>query len=112
MITGFVGLFSLVIENWGWHRQVAIVTYSFGGVLVLCEIIVVRFLIWGTLEGSVEIVWQIILSFFTFFSILTVLYADWAIGAMTNNLSGAPTADNAVLYYTFFIVKRITMFCA
>jgi hypothetical protein len=39
--------------------------------------------------------------------ILFALYSDFAIGAIAGNMAGVPSSDNAVLYWGYFIIKRL-----
>ena len=39
--------------------------------------------------------------------ILSTLNSDWLLGAIASNLSGYPSSDIAVLYWGYFIAKRL-----
>jgi hypothetical protein len=43
-------------------------------------------------------------------TMLAAFYSDMALGAMTNDLVGAPSDENKYLYWTYFIAKRIPFF--
>jgi len=106
MIAGFSGLISLVIENWKGHPKLHIITYVFGGVLGFCVLLFCLFMLDGVAEGLAAAVG---LGFATF-AALAALYGDWALGAMTDNLLGTPSGDSSGLYWSYFILKRLTMF--
>ena len=110
MIAGFVGLISLITENWSdgspkLHTVVHVFAYPVGiGVfLILADICG-----WwqGACKGVAPKVLAILLPGFL---ILSVVFGDWALGAMADNLAGVPTNDQA-LYYLYWISKRFTMF--
>ena len=44
--------------------------------------------------------------------ILAAFYSDWALGMMMDNLTGVPSGDHSAFYWTYFVAKRLTMFCA
>jgi len=45
-----------------------------------------------------------------FFLVLSALYADWCLGIMLDNIVGVPSGDKSILYWTYFVAKRLTMF--
>lgn len=108
MIAGFVGLVSLIVENWNnGSPKLHAVALAFGLPAGLCVAMIL-----GDCckcegcEGAALPGMGILLPSFL---ILSVLFGDWAMGAMTNNLAGVPTNDQA-LYYLYWISKRFTMF--
>lgn len=40
---------------------------------------------------------------------LTTFFGDWALGLILDNMSGAPSHDNAAVYWTYFVAKRLTL---
>lgn len=105
MLAGFSGLVSLLISNWKEHHKLAIITYAFGGVL---GAFILFYMV--TLCGDPSLRWSQPILWFIMFAALSALYADWALGAMTDNLFGKPSGDTTVLYWSYFFLKRLTMF--
>jgi hypothetical protein len=108
MIAGFSGLISLIIQNWSGHPKLHIITYVFSGVLGFCVLLFCLFMLEGFADGLAT---ALALGFATF-AMLAALYGDWALGAMTDNLLGTPSGDSSGLYWSYFILKRFTMFSA
>jgi hypothetical protein len=104
MFAGFIGLISLIIRNWDDHPALHIIVFVFSGVFGFTLVISTVTFFFG--EGSV-------LSFPItplMFIMLSALFCDWSLGAMTDNLLGTPSGDSAGLYWSYFIFKRFTMF--
>jgi len=113
MVAGFVGLISLIIENWAHHPKLHIITYAFSGVLFFLFSVFSIFSIW--LMGDESRSGTALMSFFgalTSFATLAALYGDWALGAMADNLLGTPSGDSTGLYWSYFFLKRLTMLFA
>lgn len=113
MIAGITGLLSLVVEH--WSRNLELLTYTFFTVLALCEIVLWFYIVasdefFASSREDILAFWFYTFCAFALFSILAPLYSDWALGIMTKNLLGAPAGDNAVLFYSYFFLKRLTMF--
>ena len=41
---------------------------------------------------------------------LAAFYSDWVLGAITGDLVGTPTSSNKIIYWTYFLAKRIPLF--
>jgi hypothetical protein len=109
LITGFVGLCPLVKENWD-NNVVRIVTYVFGGVVIGVGVMVgvIFFCLWNE-EGFVKAwLWGMAASMIGW-TCLGAIYSDWILGAIAENLVGMPSSDNMVLYWSYFIVKRLPL---
>jgi hypothetical protein len=106
MIVGFTGLVSLIISNWHDHPKLHVITYAFGGVFGFF------ILLWSLsmLDGFTDGLGAAVMLWLASFTTLAALYGDWALGAMTDNLLGTPSGDSAGLYWSYFILKRLTMF--
>jgi len=102
MLAGFAGLVSLIIQNWRGHNVLHIITYVFSGFIALTVLGVVLAGGGGMLPAA--------FFFFTVFASLAALYGDWALGAMVGNLLGTPSGDSGTLYWSYFLLKRLTMF--
>jgi hypothetical protein len=37
------------------------------------------------------------------------LYSDWVLGVITGNLAGAPSGDVKVIYWIYFVAKRLPL---
>jgi len=106
MIAGFVGLTSLMIPAWSSNPKLRIITYAFSGVLGFFILFFCLALFYSVSDGLVAIAF----GGFGVFATLAALYGDWALGAMANNLLGTPSGDSSGLYWSYFILKRLTMF--
>jgi hypothetical protein len=104
MLTGFVGLISLIIREWHGHSKLHTIIYVFSGVFGFF-VVISGFLL--SLDGGLVIA---LISSFLVFTMLSALFCDWSLGAMTNNLLGMPSGDSASLYWSYFALKRLTMF--
>jgi len=105
MLAGFVGLISLIVQNWPVaNKKLHIVVQIFSAPLSLgLAVMALSVMCCGWENKVVGIgVW--------IFIIVSVLFGDWALGAMANNLVGVPTSDQSKLYYIYWISKRLTMF--
>ena len=106
MLAGFVGLTSLIVQNWPVaNRKLHLVVLIFGTPLGLNLMVMFLSTICCTLKNASKVVAIGILIFL----IVSVLFGDWALGAMANNLAGVPSNDQA-LFYIYLISKRLTMF--
>jgi hypothetical protein len=45
-----------------------------------------------------------------FIGVVFAFYSDFAIGAIGENMAGVPSGDNAVLFWSFFAIKRLPAF--
>ena len=112
LIVGMVGVLSLVTETWDENHTIHIITYAFLGACGPIVIVIggsvcvnaidddagcVKFSAGWPLGGVVGIV------------VLGVFYSDWILGAISGDLSGAPSSDNMYLYWAYFIVKRLPL---
>jgi len=106
MLAGFVGLISLIVQNWPVaNKKLHLVVQIFGAPLSVGLMVMALSIIcckWKNASKVVGIGVRI-------FLIVTVLFGDWALGAMANNLLGVPTSDQT-LYYLYWFSKRLTMF--
>jgi len=105
MIAGFTGLISLIIHHWKGDTKLHIITYVFGGVLGFC-VLIVGLAMYGDGSGGAGTTAMV---GFLAFTVLAALYGDWALGAMADNLLGTPSGDSSGLYWSYFILKRLTM---
>jgi hypothetical protein len=112
-IVGFVGLVGLVIEAWDEVTLLRHLTY--GALALFIFLAVMGFAIgaccWpDRLPGS-----GIIAAFGTaalVFGFGAVIYSDWALAAVANNMVGSPDGNNiyvTILYWTYFAGKRLPM---
>jgi len=103
MIAGFVGLVSLISQNWSGHRKLHTITYAFSGVMAFFILVL------GFITSKIGDMWEAPFLWFAVFTGLAALYGDWALGAMVDNLLGTPSGDSSYLYWLYFILKRLTM---
>jgi hypothetical protein len=110
LIVGLVGLGSVVKETWN-DNTIRIITYVFGSV---CGLVALVFAVGGLFDvrknentdgllagpGAAIVVTVV----------LGALYSDWILGTIAYNLVGVPSSDIAILYWTYFVAKRLPMF--
>jgi hypothetical protein len=116
---GMVGLVSLVREFWKSNPAVRTITYAFGGSLGGLALITVGIgLIIGCRRRSKALIDHIprLLAFglggllaiaATGATVLGAFYSDWILGAIAGDLTGVPSGDNAILYWSYFAIKRL-----
>jgi hypothetical protein len=112
VIVGMTGLVSLVSQNWG-AEHVALITYVFGGVAggtAFC-VAIMAFIGAASDDGfSSGLKWSatsMIIMGIVAVGLLAAFYSDWILGAMTDNLIGSPSSENALLYWAYFVAKRL-----
>jgi hypothetical protein len=119
VVGGLAGLFSLVGETIKTNQNVKTITGVFGGVTLLVALLV-GLLVWlriserGSSEGSLDPVFASGMMFLGVtigcLAILGAFYSDWILAAIAENLSGFPSSDNAALYWSYFVAKRLPFF--
>lgn len=109
LITGLVGLFSLVKDNWDNHaiRLITYIMWGIPGGLSLCLACCVYFSVDDekTTVGTFTLIGSVLVAI----GIFGALYSDWILGAIAGNYAGLPASDNAVLYWGYFIAKKIPL---
>ncbi len=119
VITGMVGLGSLVVQNWN-IKHVNTITAVFagciGGVMVMIAGITFLWKMSDKKETSNRVGGIILQSGLATFmagmviiGLLAAFYSDWILGVMTHNLVGAPSSDNEMLYWLYFAAKRLPL---
>ena len=108
LITGFVGLFPLVKENWA-NNVVRDVTYAFVGTIIGASLVGAAFYLFAGEGSTAGFSLYGVGSALMAIGILGVLYSDWVLGAIAENLGGTPSGDSVILYWTYFVVKRLPL---
>lgn len=106
MLAGVVGLVALVVKDHLKHAEVLRLTEVFGFLIGLGIV----FIFLGVLDGSQSLLYGGLLYVAVSFSLLSILYCDWALGIITDNICGLPSSDTAALNWAYWISKRLTMF--
>jgi hypothetical protein len=118
VIVGLTGLLSLVIQEITINRTVERITLVFGTVIATFAVLAVVVTV-GTMasEGDVGAVgalgysgFGVLIAGLGGMAFMGALYSDWILGAIAENLVGTPSTDNAALYWTYFIAKRLPFF--
>jgi hypothetical protein len=117
LLTGLVGLFALVKQNWNVPK-VALITYiMFGipeGIIILAVLLGVYIISrkeghksWldATLGGLLGVIGYGTIAL----AVVGLLYSDWVLGAIAGNLAGFPSSDNAWLFWGYFVAKRLPL---
>lgn len=131
VIAGLVGLLSLVSREIKHNRQVLYITIAFGSVIfiaILLMLILVLCLFRRSNlrndrtskqeieknKGGKDVAFlfrmsgfAILAAGFSGMGVLGAFYSDWILGAFAENLRGVPSSDNAALYWSYFIAKRL-----
>lgn len=115
MFAGIVGVMTLAVKNFE-NKAVVKLTAGFYTVVGTGILIVLAGLLYRIRNASEsgttarKIVFGGLIWVVATFSILAVFYSDWALGMMTDNITGLPSGDTAALYWTYWISKRLPMF--
>jgi hypothetical protein len=109
VVVGFVGLGPLVKQSWH-NPAVGIITYVLGGMVVVLGIAVAVVSMFSSTDGGVVMSWCWgLLGCLLGCGFLGVLYSDWILGSIAEDLVGLPSSDNAILYWTYFVAKRLPL---
>ena len=117
IFVGLAGLFSLVAETIQSNPKVLLITAVFGSI-TLALVIGVGLLVccvWSSGNASRDTVLEPVLGSglaacgvaLGCFGVLGALYSDWVLAAIAENMVGVPSGDNAPLYWTCFVAKRL-----
>ena len=111
---GMIGLLSLVGETIHSNHNVMIVTAVFGAVILAAALLVGILVCCGS---SSRIVGPLVVSGLTSLfvilgciGVLGAFYSDWILAAIAENMAGTPSSDNAALYWSYFVAKRLPFF--
>jgi hypothetical protein len=114
VVAGMAGLLSLVGETIHSNHDVLVVTSVFGAVTLAAALLVGLLVCCGSngrifqsLVGSGLTTLFVILGCF---GVLGAFYSDWILAAIAENMSGMPSSDNAALYWSYFVAKRLPFF--
>jgi hypothetical protein len=116
---GMAGLLSLVADTIATNHNVMVVTAVFGSItlfvaavvgLIVCCVFADKAstgVIFGSFVGSSLSACLVALGCF---GILGAFYSDWILASIAENMSGVPSSDNAALYWSYFVAKRLPFF--
>lgn len=116
---GLAGLLSLVAETIHSNQKVLVITVVFGSATLALTIIsgLVACCIMSGNGSSDTILGPILGSSLAAcgvalgcFGVLGAFYSDWILGAIADNVWGAPSGDSTYLYWSYFIAKRLPLF--
>jgi hypothetical protein len=116
VIVGLAELISLVIQEIRHNPTVERITLVFGTVVATLAVLslIAVIIISDSDGGLVRVIgWSSVGFLFgaaTTIGILGPLYSDWILGAIAQNLAGTPSSDNALLYWCYFVAKRLPFF--
>jgi len=108
VVAGLAGLFSLVGRTINTNQDVKIITGVFGGVTLLLAIAVFMLACCAS-SRFMSGIWIFVVSLVCL-AALGAFYSDWILAAIADNLAGAPSRDNAAVYWLYFIAKRLPFF--
>jgi fluoride ion exporter CrcB/FEX len=107
ILVGLPGIISLVVQTWDDHT-IRIITYTFLGTwfgLSILGTMIAALVAEDETKTAVSIYLAMI--FALLLCMLAPFYSDWTLGAIAGNWAGTPTSDNAVLYWLYFVGKRL-----
>lgn len=111
-VVGFIGLGRLVKQSWH-NPTVGILTYIYGGLVAIVAIVAIVVAIYSmssSADDGVVVAWCWgLLACLAACGFLGVLYSDWILGSIAEDLVGRPSGDNAILYWTYFVAKKISL---
>lgn len=109
VITGVVGLLSVVASTIHNDPAVRTITIVFG---VVCLLPIMALVALACLDDDiieVELRLWVLGGLFAY-SAIAALYSDWILAAVADdNWVGTPAPDNALLYWSYFIAKRLPL---
>ena len=116
VVVGITGIGSLANENWDTIPAIPSITYAFSGFWIGLVFLTVFLQYAGRQErftGNSAVLLNdhaktLFISLVVFLSSLA-LYSDWILGGVAGNWSGEPSGDIAILYWAYFLVKRLPM---
>ena len=118
-IVGFTGIMNIVKHNFGDNQQLRTITYVFAGVSGGIPAVVAILLFCGLAfcdddnDGCCSHIFTVVLSglglVVFMLTILFAFYSDWVLAALTGDLVGWPSSENALFYWTYFAAKRLPM---
>jgi hypothetical protein len=119
-ITGMVGLVALIITSFRHNKDVRSLTYGFGIAVIILSITTAAY--WykrhweasrggytGLASAYMDTFGSFFLALAAAFGFFAALYSDLVLGAIAGNWGGFPSEDNSVLYWAWFVTKRICM---
>jgi hypothetical protein len=111
MFAGFVGLISLIGRNWISHPNVHVVVWVFVGLFALILLLVIVAFAFVMSNDDSESLTSVayIISSLAFTLLLSPFFCDLSLGAMTNNWLGTPSRASSGLYWSYFILERLTL---
>lgn len=107
---GMTGLISILIKAWPMYPKTHTVTYVFAAFIGAVAVIVLLIFLFTGDSIADRFGWG---SFFTAATalsgvgILSALYSDMILAAVSDNWSGAPFDDNKYIFWTWFAAKRL-----
>jgi hypothetical protein len=112
-LMGFVGLVALIKDAW-YIPKLRHLTYGFVAVVAAVSVFI-GIIVYNARENS-----RFRMGFFAsigtaivVFAAGAVIYSDWALAIIAGNLIGTPDGNNIlvnVLYWSYFVAKRLPMF--
>jgi hypothetical protein len=113
-IVGLVGVIILVREAWADIADVRIISYVFVAVFG-CIMIIIFFVSFEKVTvtgGGKRWGWFMFppAAAFSIVVFTAVFYSDLILGAVSGNLAGVPNSEASVIYWLYFVFKRVPLF--
>jgi hypothetical protein len=114
MFAGFVGLISLIGRNWTSHPNVHVIVWVFVGLFafILLLVLVAFVFVMSNDDPDSSTSLAYIISSVLFTLLLSPFLCDLSLGAMTNDWLGTPIRASSGLYWSYFILERLTLLCS
>jgi hypothetical protein len=100
----FVGFTSLIKQHWNSNHKLHVFTFIFVPISVILSISIIMSGAGLRVKDS-----NFMVILFVMYTLFPAMYGDWVLGIMADNLLGTPSGDSAILYWPYFILKRLTM---
>jgi hypothetical protein len=113
MIAGSVGLISLISRNWVSHPDVQVIVCVFFGLsaIILLPLLLVSALgLSSTDFQDLGAILACVPAWVVFVVLSSPFFCDLALAAMTNNWFGTPSRTSSYLYWSYFVLERLTIF--
>lgn len=101
VVAGMIGLVSLVIKTWEFHTSIRAISFSVAAALAIFLLMAI-----GVAPG----IWWKLFWLAMGAGVASALYGDMVLAAIAGAWYGVPSRDAEILYWSWFVAKRLPMF--
>jgi hypothetical protein len=113
MVAGLIGLMSLVSQTISKHPGILWLSIAFLAIFAAAPFVsAITMMKFYWKDGGIslaEFLWTVFVVTSSIFIALSAFYSDWCLGLILGHLKGVPSSDNAPLFWTYFVAKRLTL---